>query len=30
MAKEGSVAPMERIIVSFKPASGGAQVEFEL
>lgn len=25
MAKEGSVAPKERINVTFKPATGGAQ-----
>ncbi len=30
MAKEGSVAPKERINVTFKPASGGAQEEIEL
>ena len=30
MAKEGSVAPKERINVTFKPASGGAQEELEL
>ena len=30
MAKEGSVAPKERINVTFKPASGGAQEEVEL
>lgn len=30
MAKEGSVAPKERINVTFKPATGGAQEEQEL
>ncbi|WP_339490399.1 type VI secretion system contractile sheath small subunit [Pseudomonas sp. EL_65y_Pfl2_R95] len=30
MAKEGSVAPKERINVTFKPATGGAQEEVEL
>ena len=30
MAKEGSVAPRERINVKFKPATGGAQEEIEL
>ena len=30
MAKEGSVAPKERINVTFKPATGGAQEELEL
>lgn len=30
MAKEGSVAPKERINVTFKPATGGAQDEIEL
>lgn len=30
MAKEGSVAPKERINVTFKPATGGAQEEIEL
>jgi type VI secretion system protein ImpB len=30
MAKEGSVAPKERINVTFKPATGGAQQEIEL
>src|SRR3990167_9314421 len=30
MAKEGSGAPKERINVTFKPATGGAQVEIEL
>jgi type VI secretion system protein ImpB len=30
MAKEGSVAPKERINVTFKPATGGAQGEIEL
>ncbi|KTB81807.1 type VI secretion system contractile sheath small subunit [Pseudomonas syringae] len=30
MAKEGSVAPKERINVTFKPAIGGAQEEVEL
>lgn len=30
MAKEGTVAPKERINVTFKPASGGAQEEIEL
>ena len=30
MAKEGSVAPNERINVTFKPATGGAQEEIEL
>ncbi|KPX31980.1 MULTISPECIES: type VI secretion system contractile sheath small subunit [Pseudomonas syringae group] len=30
MAKEGSVAPKERINVTFKPAVGGAQEEVEL
>lgn len=30
MAKEGSVAPKERINVTFKPAIGGAQEEIEL
>ena len=30
MAKEGSVAPKERITVTFKPATGGAQEEIEL
>ncbi|WP_163000038.1 type VI secretion system contractile sheath small subunit, partial [Pseudomonas viridiflava] len=30
MAKEGSVAPKERINVTFKPATGDAQEEIEL
>ena len=30
MAKEGSVAPKERINVTFKPATGGSQEEIEL
>ncbi|UVM72716.1 type VI secretion system contractile sheath small subunit [Pseudomonas alvandae] len=30
MAKEGSVAPKERINVTFKPSTGGAQEEIEL
>ncbi|WP_434673226.1 type VI secretion system contractile sheath small subunit [Pseudomonas sp. R1-15] len=30
MAKEGSVAPKERINVTFKPATGGGQEEIEL
>ena len=30
MAKEGSVAPKERINITFKPAIGGAQEEVEL
>jgi len=30
MAKEGAVAPKERINVTFKPATGGAQEEIEL
>lgn len=30
MAKEGSVAPKERINVTFKPALGDAQEEIEL
>jgi type VI secretion system protein ImpB len=30
MAKEGSVAPKERVNVTFKPATGGAQEEIEL
>ena len=30
MAKEGSVAPKERINVTFKPATGNAQQEIEL
>lgn len=30
MAKEGSIAPKERINVTFKPATGGAQEEIEL
>ncbi|TCV67576.1 type VI secretion system contractile sheath small subunit [Pseudomonas fluorescens] len=30
MAKEGSVAPKERINVTFKPATGGAQEDIEL
>jgi type VI secretion system protein ImpB len=30
MAKEGSVAPKERINVTFKPATGNAQEELEL
>ncbi len=30
MAKEGSVAPKERINVTFKPATGNAQEEVEL
>ncbi|MGX5797278.1 type VI secretion system contractile sheath small subunit [Pseudomonas sp. E2-15] len=30
MAKDGSVAPKERINITFKPASGGAQEEVEL
>ena len=30
MAKEGSVAPRERINITFKPAVGGAQEEVEL
>ncbi|WP_085726859.1 type VI secretion system contractile sheath small subunit [Pseudomonas sp. R37(2017)] len=30
MAKEGSVAPKERINVTFKPATGGAREEIEL
>lgn len=30
MAKEGSVAPKERINITFKPSTGGAQEEIEL
>ena len=30
MAKEGSVAPKERVNITFKPAIGGAQEEVEL
>jgi len=30
MAKEGSVAPKERVNVTFKPSAGGAQEEIEL
>ncbi len=30
MAKDGSIAPKERINVTFKPATGGAQEEIEL
>lgn len=30
MAKEGSIAPKERINVTFKPATGGTQEEIEL
>ena len=30
MAKDGSVAPKERINITFKPAIGGAQEEVEL
>lgn len=30
MAKEGSVAPKERINITFKPATGNAQEEIEL
>lgn len=30
MAKDGSVAPKERVNVTFKPTSGGAQEEVEL
>ncbi|MGU9857535.1 type VI secretion system contractile sheath small subunit [Pseudomonas sp. LF245] len=30
MAKEGSIAPKERINITFKPALGGAQEEVEL
>ena len=30
MAKDSSVAPKERINVTFKPATGGAQEEIEL
>ncbi|MEH6349865.1 MULTISPECIES: type VI secretion system contractile sheath small subunit [unclassified Pseudomonas] len=30
MAKEGSIAPKERINVTFKPATGGAQEDIEL
>ena len=30
MAKEGSVAPKERINVTFKPSTGAAQEEIEL
>jgi type VI secretion system protein ImpB len=30
MAKEGSVAPRERINIVYKPATGGAQAEIEL
>lgn len=30
MAKEGSIAPKERINVTFKPATGNAQEEIEL
>ena len=30
MAKEGSVAPKERVNIVYKPATGGAQVEIEL
>lgn len=30
MAKEGSVAPKERINITFKPATGGIQEEIEL
>jgi type VI secretion system protein ImpB len=30
MAKEGSVAPRERVNIVYKPATGGAQAEIEL
>jgi len=30
MAKEGSVAPQERVNITYKPATGGAQAEVEL
>ena len=30
MAKEGSVAPKERVNIVYKPATGGAQAEVEL
>jgi type VI secretion system protein ImpB len=30
MAREGSVAPRERVNIVFKPATGGAQAEIEL
>ncbi|MGD2061991.1 MAG: type VI secretion system contractile sheath small subunit [Nitrospirota bacterium] len=30
MAKEGSVAPKERVNITYKPATGGAQEEVEL
>ncbi|MGN8274921.1 type VI secretion system contractile sheath small subunit [Pseudomonas sp. SMV71] len=30
MAREGSIAPKERINITFKPATGGAQEEIEL
>jgi len=30
MAKEGSVAPKERVNIVYKPATGGAQEEVEL
>jgi len=30
MAKEGSVAPQERVNITYKPATGGAQSEVEL
>ncbi|MDP9783062.1 type VI secretion system contractile sheath small subunit [Pseudomonas fluorescens] len=30
MAKEGSIAPKERINITFKPATGGSQEEIEL
>ena len=30
MAKEGSVAPKERVNIVYKPATGGAQAEIEL
>ncbi len=30
MAKEGSVAPQERVNITYKPATGNAQAEVEL
>jgi len=30
MAKDGSVAPKERINITFKPTTGGAQEQIEL
>jgi type VI secretion system protein ImpB len=30
MAKEGSVAPKERVNIVYRPATGGAQAEVEL